>query len=277
MVNKDKKLGRGLGALLSSGADDDKVVVLDINKITPRKEQPRKQFSPEKLEELALSIKNHGVLQPVIVRAANGAYELIAGERRLRAAKIAELEKIPALIMEVSDLEAAEMSLVENLQRDDLNIVEEAQAYKQLMEQFNYNQEQMSERVGKSRSHVANALRTLSLPEEIQILISEGKISAGHARALIGLKPDEQVRFVYDITRNKLSVRTIEQIIKFEKEKKKERPAEKGEILGLQNQLQNLFSTKVKIIERRQGGKIEIEYFNEEDLERIAELLGITI
>ena len=277
MVNPGKRLGRGLEALLSSGEDEQQIAQLNIHEVTPRKDQPRKNFQPEGLKELALSIKNRGVLQPIIVRKLDNIYELIAGERRWRAAKIALLETIPALVVDVTEKEAAEMALVENLQREDLSAWEEARAFKQLMEQFHYTQEQMAESVGKSRSYVANALRILTLPEGIQNIVANGQISAGHARTLLAFPEEEQGKLAQEIIKDKLSVRTLEKMVKARKATGKNKPSIPDEIFRLQEDLQNSFSTKVRIVPKKQGGKIEIDYYDEEDLERIAEMLGIVL
>lgn len=275
MVNQVRGLGRGLDALLSSDTNEQQVTILHLDEIVPHKDQPRSRFNQDTLEELARSIKEHGVLQPVIVRSVDGAYELVAGERRWRAAKLAGLNTIPTLIVDINEQEAAEMALIENLQRDDLSVWEEARAYKQFMENFHYTQEQMAEKVGKSRSHVANTLRILTLPEEIQMLVAEGQISAGHARTLLALPEEEQRFLAFEIVKNKLSVRAIEKMVKEKKGRMVHKRSVSDELAGLQDQLQNHFSAKVRILPRKQGGKVEIDYYNEEDLERIVELLSL--
>ena len=191
MISENKKLGRGLGALLSSGKNEKNTQnfkLINISEIKANKDQPRKDFKKEELEELASSIKSQGVLQPIVVRKkAEKQYEIIAVERRWRGAQIAGLHEIPALVKEMTDNEAQEAALIENIQRENLNAVEEAKAYKILLEKLNYKQDQLSKTVGKSRSHIANMMRLLSLSENILNYIVEGKLSMGHARALIGV------------------------------------------------------------------------------------------
>lgn len=280
MVRKEHALGRGLEALLSTTElDSAQIMELELELIIPQNDQPRKNFDEESLQELAKSIREHGVLQPVLVRPIGEFYEIIAGERRWRAAEIAGLQLIPALVKEMEDVEAAEVSLVENIQRDDLSAIEEAKAYKNMVEQYNYTQEFIAERVGKSRAYVTNTMRLLSLPSEIIIMIDRKQISPGHARALLGLStPQEQLLAANEIIRSKLSVRQIEEKVKSKKTKitnKIPLNIKSPDILELEDRLQRYLGTRAEINGQRKGGKIEIAYYNEEDLDRILELLGL--
>ncbi|MEA4925261.1 MAG: ParB/RepB/Spo0J family partition protein [Syntrophomonadaceae bacterium] len=277
MVKKERGLGKGLDALLpTTDPDSLQVVELEIARVIPQENQPRKIFAKESLQELADSIKEHGVLQPLLVRSVHENYEIIAGERRWRAAEMAGLPSIPAIIKEMPDLQAAEISLVENLQREDLSPIEEAKAYKHLIEQYNYTQELIAARVGKSRAYVANTVRLLNLSDEIIQLIDQKKISAGHARALLAIRNTrEQMAAVNEIMKGGLSVRQIEQKVKDKKSNNQGKKAKTPELIDLEERLQQYFGTRTEINRQRQGGKIEIEYYNEEDLERILELIGI--
>lgn len=277
MVKSIRGLGRGLDALLSEeGKEEITVSEIEVQMISPRPDQPRQRFEENAINELAESIKQHGILQPILVRPSNEGYQIIAGERRWRAACIARLEYIPAIVREMTEHQAAEISLVENLQREDLNAVEEARAFMRLIGEHGYNQEQIAARIGKSRSHVANTIRILKLPDKILQMVEEGKISAGHARALIGLDQIRQMRLAKQIAGEGLSVREIER----QADRRKGNPQKVNTINELRNveeKLQNFLSTKVKIRSKKQGGTIEIPYYNEEDLERIIETIGINI
>lgn len=277
MGKRERGLGKGLDALLTVNESDSlQVVELDIERIVPQENQPRKIFAEGPLQELADSIREHGVLQPVLVRTVQGKYEIVAGERRWRAAEIAGLQSIPAIIKEMPDLQAAEISLVENLQREDLSPIEEAKAYKYLIEQYDYTQELIAARVGKSRAYVANTLRLLNLSAEIIQMIEEKKISAGHARTLLAIRNSrEQMAAVNEIIRDGLSVRQVEQKVKAKKNKSGAKQLKNPEIIDIEERLQRYFGTRTEINRQRKGGKIEIEYYNEEDLERILELIGI--
>lgn len=277
MVKKERGLGKGLDALLpTTDPDSLQVVELEIARVIPQENQPRKIFAEESLQELADSIKEHGVLQPVLVRPVHENYEIIAGERRWRAAEMAGLQSIPAIIKEMPDLQAAEISLVENLQREDLSPIEEAKAYKYLIEQYGYTQELIAARVGKSRAYVANTVRLLNLSDEIIQMIDQKKISAGHARALLAIRNTrEQMAAVNEIVKGGLSVRQIEQKVKDKKSKNPVKTSKSPELIDLEERLQQYFGTRTEINRQRQGGKIEIEYYSEEELERILELIGI--
>ncbi|WP_296865638.1 ParB/RepB/Spo0J family partition protein [Thermosyntropha sp.] len=278
MSRKERGLGRGLDALftenLSNDSEKEKVMEIDIDLIFPRADQPRKLFDEESLAELASSVKENGVLQPVILRKKDDTYEIIAGERRFRAAKMAGLKTIPSLIMETDDEKAAQIALIENLQRDDLTPIEEARSFKQMIERFGYTQEELAEKLGKSRSYIANTMRLLNLPEKIIELLEKGKLTAGHARALLALEnPEEQLKTAEEILKNSLTVREAEK--KVQTRKKNSSVSKEPEIADLEEKLQNYLGTKAKISRTRRGGKIEITYYSEDDLQRILEMWGI--
>ncbi len=281
MAKPERGLGRGLDALFASTTNYDQEMVseVSISDIVPRKEQPRKNFDPESLRELSDSIREHGVLQPLLVRTKNKKFEIIAGERRWRAAQQAGLKTLPVLIKDIDDEEAAEYSLIENIQRDDLTVLEEAQAYRNMIDNFSYTQEKLASRVGKSRAHIANTIRILKLPAEILDYIEQGKISAGHARAILGLSTEqEQIRAGRDIIAGNMTVREIEKTVKNKKSKTTKKKAVKTvEISEIENLLEKHLATRIKIITSGNGGKIEISYYNGDDLERLVELLGIDL
>lgn len=275
MVKSARGLGRGLEALLSGeGKENANVCEIEVQMILPRPDQPRKRFEESAINELAESIKTHGVLQPILVRPHKGGYQIIAGERRWRAACAAQIEYIPAVIKEISEHQAAEISLVENLQREDLNAVEEARAFMCLIEEYGYNQEQIASRVGKSRSHVANTMRILKLPEKILAMVEEGKISAGHARALIGLDEIRQMRLARQIAGEGMSVREVERQAEHKNARRRGLIAN-DELRMVEEKLQRHLATRVKLKSKREGGTIEIPYYNSDDLERILEIMGI--
>jgi len=274
---KDRGLGRGLEALLSTAdLDSVQIIELELDMIIPQKNQPRKKFDQESLQDLAASIKEHGILQPVLVRPLGEFYEIIAGERRWRAAEIAGLQLIPALVKEMPDIEAAEVSLVENLQRDDLTAIEEARAYKNMLDQFHYTQETIAERVGKSRAYIANTMRLLGLKPEIIEMIERKQLTPGHARALLALKsPQEQLLAANEIIKSKLTVRQTEQKVKSKKAKTTPAIRKGPDLLELEERLQKHFGTRAEISRQKKGGKIEIVYYSEDDLDRILEILGL--
>ena len=280
---KKKGLGKGLGALLTdenASIDSDSITEIKLINIEPNPEQPRKAFNDESLEELADSIRQHGVINPILVHESqNGYYMIIAGERRWRASKLAGIKSIPAIIKKNDEDEKTyELSLIENLQRQDLNPIEEALGYKRLMDEYDLTQEQVSEKVSKSRSSVANSLRLLNLPKFILDMITETKISVGHAKVLMSVSDENKqkklAQVVYD---NNYSVRELEDIIK----KSEKKPAAKKEIdlnmklayKNVEKAISSLFGTKVKIIDKNKKGKIQIEYYSAEDLERILNIL----
>jgi len=283
-LNKRRGLGRGLQALIPAVGEEDgrseKLREIDIGQIRPSAGQARKKFDEEKLDELAASIKEHGVVQPVVVRPLQeGGFELVAGERRLRACKLLGYRKIPAVVKDCEDLEAVAVSLIENIQREDLNPIEEAAAYSQLMKNYGLTQEELSSRVGKSRPFIANMVRLLGLPEEIKEMLAGGRLSAGHARALLAIKDAEkQVAAAGKIAARQLSVRQAEKIAKRLLEERLVKEREKIErsryIAETEQKLQALFEGRVKIRETRGGGGVlEIKFKNEAELERISELL----
>lgn len=277
MTKKERGLGRGLDALFSSSYeseyDSEEISKIEVKKIIARSDQPRKNFDAESLEELAESIKEHGVLQPVLVRPVGEEYEIIAGERRYRAAKLAKLELLPVIIKEINDNEAMEIALIENLQREDLSIIEEALAYKGLIDNLAYTQELVAKKVGKSRAHVANTLRILNLPDEILQMLEDKIITAGHARTLLSIKDsNEQIAVAKQIAKGNISVREAEQKAKTRNGQNNVKPIE---IIEVEERLQKHFGTKAEVISRRKGGSIQISYYNQDDLQRILELLGL--
>lgn len=279
-----KALGRGLGALLSSdrtidlGSEPSEV---DLDSIVPGPMQPRTHFDEAGLESLAESIRSHGIVQPLVVRRRDGGYELIAGERRWRAAKIAGLTRVPVVVKEVPDESLLEIALIENIQREDLNPIEEAQAYKKLIENVGLTQEALASRVGRDRSYITNYLRLLRLPEDLQRLVRERRLSTGHARTLLALThPDLQRRLARQIIEGGLSVRATEQLVHKATE---EKPAKTvaaphsvdPNIKAAETKLRRALGTQVKIIQLSGDGrgKVEISFFNNQDLDRIYNLL----
>jgi ParB family chromosome partitioning protein len=276
-----KGLGRGLQALIPTKEEvktDGSVMEIDISLINVNENQPRKFFSEDKLAELAASIKEHGVVQPIVVRpGGDGSYELVAGERRWRACRKLGIKRIPAVVKDVSEREMAEIALIENIQREDLNPVEEAVAYKALIEEYGLTQEDLSSRVGKSRPFIANTIRLLNLPAEILDMVRENRLSAGHARALLGLNSKmDQIELAKQIAARGLSVRQTEQTIKkgLHVTTHKKTPSRPEPILSaVEEKLRNKFSTQVKIRAGKKSGKIEIDYYDQGDLERIVDIL----
>lgn len=277
-----KGLGKGLDALLSEmGADKgESVREIDLKDIRPNPYQPRKIFDKKSIEELKDSIIEHGVLQPIIVRQSIKGYEIVVGERRYRAAKEAKLKKIPAIVKELSEQQMMEFSVLENLQREDLTPIEEASAYQLLMERLSLTQEELAKRLGKSRSHIANHIRLLSLPADIQKLISDGKISMGHGRALLGLRKKEKLPLLVEkVIKEDWNVRQLEKTIQQLNENVSRETKRKKQTLSpflkmKQEQLQLRLGTSVTIKPGKKKGKIEIDYFSEDDLERIVQLLN---
>jgi len=278
-----KALGRGLGALLSSDRTIDlgsEPTEVDLESIVPGPMQPRTHFDEASLESLAESIRSHGIVQPLIVRRRDGGFELVAGERRWRAAKIAGLTRVPVIVKEVPDESLLEIALIENIQREDLNPIEEAQAYKKLIETVGLTQEALASRVGRDRSYITNYLRLLRLPEDLQQLVMEGRLSTGHARTLLALShPDQQRRIARQIIDGGLSVRVTENIVQKMVEGKPVRsaPAPRAvdpNVRAAETKLRRALGTQVKILMSEQGkGKVEISFFNSQDLDRIYNLL----
>lgn len=258
-------LGRGLDALIPTADDDLDSVQVALDHIEPNSYQPRRRFDQAGLEELANSIKEHGLLQPVVVRPRPGGYQLVAGERRFRAAKIAQMDSIPAIVMELTDRQVAEVALVENLQREDLNPLEEATAYDKLLKEFNLTQEALANRLGKSRSAIANTLRLLNLAQEVQQLIEEEKITAGHARTLLTLPAEEQIAAARDIIEKKMTVRKAERNRKKSGGGKQANP----NLVAIQQQLMEHLGTKVTLEQNGRRGRIVIEFYSQEDANRI--------
>ncbi len=281
----ERGLGRGLGALLGDAAlqsQENGSIQLPIAQIEIRADQPRKYFDEEALSDLADSIRLHGVLQPITVRRlSSGYYQIVAGERRWRAARMAGLEQIPAIVVEADEQKSMELALIENLQREDLNPVEEAGGYRLLMENHGLTQEEVAVRVGKSRPTVANALRLLSLPESVLHQIQEGILSGGHARALLALKDQTlQEMAAEQVISNKLSVRQTEMLVKRlvkapkESALQKKKSSEIDYIKELERDLTDRLARRVRIYHGAKKGRLEVEYYGEEDLETLLEILG---
>ncbi|MGO4110309.1 ParB/RepB/Spo0J family partition protein [Paenibacillus sp. YAF4_2] len=279
-----KRLGRGLDALIPSlsVSEDDKVIEIQLTQLRPNPYQPRKTFDDDSIRELAESIKQHGVIQPIIVRTVLKGYEIIAGERRFRASQLCGNPTVPAVVRSFSDQQVMEIALIENLQREDLNAIETAMAYQGLMDKFKLTQEELSMKVGKSRSHIANFLRLLALPTEIKDNVSRGTISMGHARALVGIKDAVVQKEMADRTVSLgWSVRDLEEAIqKLEVKEAAEATKAKAKskkrdpyIESLEESLRDRFKTTVKIKQQKEKGKIELQYYNKQDLERLLEIL----
>jgi ParB family transcriptional regulator, chromosome partitioning protein len=276
-----KRLGKGLDALIPSLSihDDDKVVEIPLSQLRANPYQPRKTFNDEAIQELAESIRQHGVIQPIIVRSVLKGYEIIAGERRFRASQYCGKATIPAVVRSFSDQQVMEIALIENLQRENLNAMEIAVAYQGLMEQFSLTQEELSLKVGKSRSHIANFLRLLSLPEEVKDNVSRGTLSMGHARAIVGIKDPILVKqLAKQCVEQEWSVRELEEAVKNldRKPADKVKPKAKNRdpyIDHLEEDLRERFKTTVKIKHNKDKGKIELNYYSRQDLERLLELL----
>lgn len=288
MDNKNNaRLGKGLSSIF--GQDVSKVLddiqngdmkverqeqsKIPVDEIRPNPYQPRKVFNDEALKELSSSIKQHGVFTPILVKKSIQGYDLIAGERRLRASKLAGLKDIPAIIVDFDDQEMMEIALLENIQREDLNVIEEAKAYEKLIQRLGYTQEQLAHRVGKSREHITNLLRLLKLPEDVQEYVVSKQLSMGHVRALLGLKTEANMRKVAKQAIDQgLSVRKVEQIVKDTNNKKTiEKPKEDIYVKAAKEKLQEFFQTSVSISKNA----ISIHYENKEDLNRVLELLNL--
>lgn len=283
---KKSGLGRGLGALIESvettGSDNQGIMEIEIQQIEPNLEQPRKFFDEDKIQELADSINKHGLIQPLIVSKTGDYYKIIAGERRWRAAKKAGLKKLPVVVKEVSSQEIMEMAIIENIQREDLNPLEEAIAYEKLSKEYNMTQDEIAESVGKSRPAVANTLRLLTLSEGVKKMIVEGSLSAGHARCIAAIKEAEvQNKVAAMVVAMSMNVRQTEEYVKklyASKEKKKTKAKKEDaqravEIQYVERTLRDIFNTKVNIKDTDNKGKIEIEYYSADERERILELL----
>lgn len=279
---KKSGLGKGLDALFEDNKTDliqGNELEISISEITPNKNQPRKEFDQSALEELADSIKEHGVIQPLIVRPmAIGGYEIVAGERRYRASRIAGMTKVPAIIKELTDIETMQIALIENLQRENLNPIEEAMGYRELIDKYDYTQEKVSKNVGKSRPVIANALRLLNLPREVIDMISKGQISSGHARALLGLgleDKDEIIKIAHLIIEKDLTVRDVEKLAKQKKNDEKTLKSKNVFYKEMEIALTNELGRKIKIVEgKKKKGSISIEFYGEEDLKELGDRIA---
>ncbi len=287
-TNKRRALGKGLEELFNneqldfnkmeekivSSTPKDEIVEINIDELRSNPYQPRKVFDEDKLNELASSIKEYGVFQPIIVKKSIKGYEIIAGERRVKASKIAGLKTIPAIVREFSDNEMMEIALLENLQRENLNSIEEANAYKKLLDTLSITQEELAERLGKSRSHITNMLGLLNLPENVQELISEDKISTSHARVLSKLENEEQINgFVDKILNENINVRTLEELSQGEEVKKKHSITRKKETINEYSSLEDELSDKLGTRVKFKKNKIEINFNNNSDLNRILDIM----
>ncbi len=285
-AQKKSGLGKGLNALMSSNdiPQDNNVLEVDINKITPNRSQPRSIFNDTSLNELAMSIEEMGIIQPLTVKKIDDYYEIIAGERRWRAARIAGLKKVPVIVKEYDDLKSLEAALIENIQREDLNPMEEAFTYIRFSNDFDMNQEEIAKKVGKSRSAVANAMRLANLDKRVQVFVKEYKITNGHARALLGIDNGNiQFELAEKIIDEDLSVRETEELVKntvenmgkphIEEKKTIRNPEVARECMRIAKELRTIFGTKVNVKNNKNRGKIEIEYSSIEDLDRIVGMI----
>ncbi|MEL5865961.1 ParB/RepB/Spo0J family partition protein [Clostridium cochlearium] len=284
-MSKKSVLGKGLGALIPDEIHEKEIEeenTLPIESIKSNNNQPRKSFDEERIKELSQSIKEFGIIQPIIVKKIydENKYEIVAGERRWRAAKLAGLEEVPVIIKEISNREVLEISLIENIQREDLNPIEESKAYQELLKNFNLTQEDLSKKLGKSRVAITNSLRLLNLDDRVQEMLIHEIITEGHGRALLAIKDtDIQFQIAQKIVINKLSVRETEKLVK--SLNKKEEVKENTKVNNnpyyddIKNRLEDFFQTKVKIENKNNKGKIEIEYYSEEDLQRIIDILNL--
>ena len=276
--------GKGLSALIDTNVEKpaavneklkDSIVMVNISKVEPNKTQPRKYFNEDALNELAESIKEHGIIEPLIVQDRKSYYEIIAGERRWRAANIAGQTEVPVIIKDLTELEIVEIALIENIQREDLNPVEEAHAYKRLIEEFNLKQDEVAEKVSKSRTTITNTMRLLKLCPDVQQMLIDEMISAGHARALLGVEdPEKQLNLAQRVFDEKMSVRDVEKAVRnFDKEKKikdKKTIQISDAYKSYEEKLKNKLGTKVSVSVKENGsGKIEIEFYSNEDFERL--------
>jgi len=300
LTSKKRGLGRGLSALIRDNPAaesilveeemDKKVINIPLDKIVTKADQPRKEFNEGSLRELAKSIEINGVIQPILVRSKADKYEIIAGERRYRASKLAKLKEIPAILLDADNEEAAKLALVENIQREDLNPIEEAMAYKQLIEEFNLKQEELANAIGKSRTYITNSLRLLNLDSKVVSYLYDGRLTPGHGKALLGLKDKkEQVKLAERIMDSGLNVRETEAEVKKLKDNSKASKAKSKKIRGnvrelegvekdpyiadLEDELMRALGTKVRLIKGNHVNKIVIEFYDEEDLERIYDII----
>lgn len=270
-------LGKGLKSLIPQAdfVGRSQVTQVGVGDIEPNPFQPRKKFDNEKLEKLADSIRKHGILEPIIVRRSEDGYQIVVGERRWRASSLAGIDKLPAVVKEISDKQMTEIALIENLQREDLNAVEEAEGYRILIEQFGLTQEDVAQSVGKKRSSIANALRLLTLEREVRQLVADGKLSRGHAKVLLSLADSkQQVQIAHKVVKQQLSVRQLERMINQRPKRShiKQRRIN-PEVKALQEEMQRVLGTRVRLDYNNGKGKIEIEYYSDAELERIFEFM----
>lgn len=272
-------LGKGLEALLPSIDNENEIKKISLQKLVANPYQPRKIFDDEAIDELAQSIQEHGIIQPIVVRKKGSKYEIVVGERRFRAAKLANLDEIPAIVKEMTEEQMMEVAILENLQREDLTPIEEAEAYQSLIEKLNFTQEDLAKRLGKSRPHITNHIRLLQLPEEVRQMMNDGAISMGHGRTLLGLKNKRRIPEVANkVIKHGLNVRQLENLIKeYNENVPRETTKTRKDIFveSKETQLREYFGTNVQIKKSKNKGKIEIEFYSEEDLERILEILSI--
>lgn len=278
-------LGKGIGALFPTETledlhNEDTIEKIELQKLVVNPFQPRKKFDDEAIEELAQSIVEHGIIQPIVVRKKGKKFEIVVGERRFRAAKIANLQEIPAIVRDMTEEQMMEVAILENLQREDLTPIEEAEAYQSLIEKLNFTQEELAKRLGKSRPHITNHMRLLQLPEDVRNLVNDGTLSMGHGRTLLGLKNKRKISEVAQkVIKLSLNVRQLEALIKQYNEevsRETEKPVKKDIFVqAKETQLREYFGTNVQIKKSKNKGKIEIEFYSEDDLERILEILQL--
>lgn len=283
-----KGLGKGLGALFEdvnidsteiegSEANKEDINFIEIDEIAPNESQPRKTFNKEKLEELARSIKTHGVIQPIVVRKQGSHYEVVAGERRWRAARIAGLSEVPCIVRELTDEQNMLVAIIENVQREDLNPIEEAKGIRAMIEDYELTQDEVAKAVSKSRPYITNALRMLKLPDAVLDMVSAGKLSAGHARAILSAKEEEQTEIAKHVETKGLSVREAEKLSKkglsFDRKKPGKHPTKNAAVKQIESELSSALGTKVNLSQNGNKGKIEIEYYSREELEGLIEAL----
>jgi len=279
-----KGLGKGISAFFPEESihSDNRVEYVAVSKLIVNPFQPRKIFNEEALQELAESIKEHGIIQPIVVRKKEKKYEIIAGERRFRATKLAGLKEIPAIVKEMTEQQMMEVAILENLQREDLTPIEEAEAYSSLIENLNFTQDALAKRLGKSRPHIANHIRLLQLPEDVRKLMNEGVLSMGHGRALLGLKNKGRIaEIAQKVIAQSLNVRQLESLVHQLNEgvshETKEKVKKDVFVQATESQLREYFGTSVQVKKQKNKGKIEIEFYSEDDLERILDILNVKL
>lgn len=279
-----KGLGKGISAFFPEESihSGNTVEYIAVGKLIVNPFQPRKIFNEEALNELAESIKEHGIIQPIVVRKKEKKYEIIAGERRFRAAKLAGLKEVPAIVKEMTEQQMMEVAILENLQREDLTPIEEAEAYNSLIENLNFTQDALAKRLGKSRPHIANHIRLLQLPEDVRKLMNEGVLSMGHGRALLGLKNKGRIAEVAQkVLAQSLNVRQLESLVHQLNEgvshETKEKVKKDVFVQATESQLRDYFGTSVQVKKQKNKGKIEIEFYSEDDLERILDILNVKL